>query len=106
MHLKAKSKHFYAFTLNYLHIKAKGLFADEIFEKPTATLQLVGEPGVSSSKSIRTRPNEAPLQNYEMSLYQFVLLNTMVTDDATVMARVANASVSRVIHIPDKIWLA
>ena len=60
---------------------------------------------VFQQKNIRTTLNNALLEKYEYSLDVFMRGFTMVTDGAAVMARVANASVSRDIHTPDETWM-
>ncbi len=50
-------------------------------------------------------PERALIEKYEMTLGDFTLKFTMVMDGSAVMAKVANASVSRDLHIPDATWM-
>ena len=106
VHLKLHGRHYYDFTLHFMHIREKGPFAGVQFEIKTATLLLIEGLDSPTAKNIRARLNSALLEKYEMSLEQFMQGFTVVTDGAAVMARVANASLSKDIHKPNETWMS
>ena len=69
------------------------------------TLFLVEVPNHPDAANIRRSINGALLDKYETTLDTFMRDFAMVTDGAAVMARVANASVSRDINAPDETWM-
>ncbi len=80
LHSKAHGKHFYDFTVHYISVKEKGLFADAEFEIKTPTLLIVEGPDSPTPSNIRTCLNVALLQKYEISIDYFRRSFTMVTD--------------------------
>ena len=102
VHLKVQGKHFYDFKAHHVDVNAKGPFDDVKFEIKSPTVFLVEGPDCPSARNMRTTLNNALLEKYEYGLDVFMRGFTIVTDGAAVMARVANASVSRDIHRPDE----
>ena len=100
--LKLKGKQYYDFTLHFLEVKENGPFSDVSFFLRNVTLLLIESPAVASACNIRKALDDALLQKYNTLLNTFLKRFPMVTDGAAVMARVANASVSREVQPPDE----
>ncbi len=105
VHLKLQGKHFYDFTVHFMEIDGIGPFENVRSNIRTMTLFLVEGMNLPNAANIRGSINEALLDKYETTLHKFMRGFAMVTDGAAVMARVANASISRDIHAPDKTWM-
>ena len=105
VHLKLQRKHYYDFTPRFLEVKENGPFSGVSFFLRNVTLLPIESPAIASACNIRKALNDALLQNYNTLLDSFLKRFTTVTDEAAVMARVANASVSRKIHAPDENWM-
>ena len=102
VHLKLQRKHYYDFTLNFLEVKENGPFSDDSFFLQHVTLLLIDIPAIASAWNIGKALNDALVQKYNTLLDKFPKRFTVVTGSAAVMARVANASVSREIHALDE----
>ena len=68
-------------------------------------LLLAEGPDQPYTRNINKCLNDALNLKNEVSMEYFSCGFTMVTDDAAVMARVANASILREIHAPSETWL-
>ncbi len=105
VHLKVQGKLFYDFTLHYMEINNKGPFDSSLFNMKNVTLLLIEGLETPSAQNIKNCLNAALLDKYELSMDHFFRGFTIVTDGAAVMAKVANASVSRGIHTSDETWM-
>ena len=105
VHLKVQRKHYYDFTLHLLEVKDNSPFSDVSLFLQNFTLPLIEDTVIASACNIRKALNNSLLQKYNTLLDTFLKIFAMVTDGAAVMARVANASVSREVHAPDENWM-
>ena len=100
-----QGKHYYDFTLHFKEIVYKGPFVDQQYQIPNLTLVLAEGTDQPNARNIKKYLNDALTLKYEVSMVYFLRGFTVVTAGASIMAWVANASVSREIHAPSETWL-
>ncbi len=105
VHLKANGKHYYDFTVHFMRIKCDNSHDEPAFQFDNNCLMLIEGPKLPTASHIRRNREAALLREYQIGLDHFLKNITMVTDSASVMARVANASVSAELHGPDETWM-
>ena len=76
------------------------------FTLKNVTLALVEGPDHPSTQNIESCLNEALVNKYSTTFDFFIRGFTIVTDWAAVMEKVAGASVSREIRVPDETWMS
>ena len=83
----------------------KSTFNKFEFRISAQALLLVQGPSVSNARNIRLTLEDALRDKYGIELCLLLENFTMDTDGAAVMARVASASISPDLHVPNEIWM-
>ena len=89
-----------------MRVKRENADGEPTFQIANKCLMLVKGPVVPTASDISLKLEVSLLWKYQTSLHHFLKNITMVTDRATVMARVANASLIAELHSPDETWAA
>ena len=93
MLLKAHNRHFYDFTVHHVDFKkVRAVLEPPSFETKSSTILFVEGPEVPSASNLRASLSDSLRLSYGVDFDTFQKTFIVVTDEAAVMAKMANSS--------------